>query len=351
MSKGDLTALSPEFFSSARDFVDLEFDFGPSENRYLARLPEDWIKAAEIHLSELCLSPVEASHIKVFLHSKARTFFSYTRYKSLPNIRWEDNVATIEAAGSKFAFIIGGFIDPQPYDTWTNSLLSVKQSRKRSGQFSSSPSSLVSLIENLARISPELVFIDPWFSPDLDCNRELIERLLSTIKSTHCFRLHFLFRCPTIRQKSKSPKSDETALEIPKSNNDNQFLVDELEQILRDRFLSLLHDRELHFYLIDDRPVSSSSKKRTSNANRQFSKVDNHDRFILSPLGGFMFGRSFNLERESAQKINWALLDNDHRKRLYAEMYDIVIRFSEQGSACNSGPRFRSVNRISLKCR
>lgn len=351
MSKSDLTALSPEFFSSARDIVDLEFDFGPSENRYLARLPEDWIKAAEIHLTDLSLNPVEASHIRVFLHSKARTFFSHARYKSSPNTRWEDNVASIEAAGSKFAFVIGGFIDPQPYDNWSNNLLSVKQSRKRSGQFSSSPSSLVSLVENLARISPELVFIDPWFSPDLDCNRELIERLLSTINSTHCFRLHFIFRCPTIRHQSKSSRGEEAAPEITKSKKDNQFLADELEHTLRDRFLSLLHDRELHFYLVDDRPVRPSLKNGLTNTNRRFFKVDNHDRFILSPLGGFMFGRSFNLERESAQKINWALLDNDHRKRLYAEMYDLVIRFSEQGAPCNSNSRFRSVNRISLKSR
>lgn len=286
--------VDPHFPIEWRDVSDFLNEFGPFNGRYVPRYPNDWtsrLKARIDAFSSDSLKPVKRQELLERVRREAELCTLQEPWSWASGKSWSANIED-KITGYPKPIVVGDALDPSPFESWTNALDDIRQSKQRTLSFENSISGYVALCRPLFINSPVGYIVDPYFNPFSSMSENLFRSIFTTIKGSKCYSIELITR----REKRKK--------------DDPLFVLsdDEISKKLLSLYSTVLpKGRTLKIHI-----VSEPEKKWAGG-------LQLHDRFIITMYGSINFGHGFKLQEDQRDKtilINAFVLDRAHHKEL-----------------------------------
>ena len=298
--------VDPRFAIEWRDIADFLGEFGPHNGRYVPRYPSDWPNRLKAHVDELSIAksqPVKRAALLERIRREAPLCTVPVGWRWEDEKPWSENVGTAVPPGPA-ALVVGQALDPTPFAGWSETIDSIRETRRRSWPFHGSVSEYVEFCRPLLVNSPAAYLIDPYLDPFSDATKNLTESLLGLAQGSRCYSIAMIVR------RSSCGRGDQTKRSPP-------MLFAEIETTFKKEYRELVpKDRTLQLHLVNEGSLKGK-------------RLHLHDRFFLTTHGAIQFGQGFALGNMALPKQNASVIERDHHTQLKQIYIDGVARFRE----------------------
>ncbi len=308
MSKRKDSAISPRFFREFRDVDDFVNEYGFHQWRFNVDIPDgarrSWLEAFRAWVGELDV--IEAARVNRLLElgRVQETLVAARTAGADDQMSWASRVKISDK--KTFEFIVGDFVDPEPFEPWADALPRIRESRPGSFRYKATVHGLCELLRPLFSVSPAVYIIDPYFFPCAGNEIEFLRKLLREIRGTSCFQVHVLTR--DLYRANKAEYKKVIFEQSPPAPTDATSFSLRIQELFNEH---VGPERSLHIHLVDDRPRGSQSLRL-------------HHRFVLGKSGGIRLDKGLTMTGDFEEAIVVARNDHSEKLRLYT---DHVVQF------------------------